>query len=177
MKLIGHLPAFWQNTPEVVELLAALDPAAEAAAAAGESFLQQLNVTTATWGLDTWEEALGIDKEAGKTLEYRRARIMAKLRGAGTATPQMIENVAASFSGRKVEIIEHNADAVFEIKFVDVLGIPPDMEDLTAAIEEIKPAHLAYFFTYLFRKWGEVAEKTWGALAPYTWDDILQGVI
>lgn len=177
MSLIDHLPAFWQNTPEVVAVLAALNPVAEAAAAAGESFLQQLNVSTATWGLDTWETALGIEKEAEKTLEYRRTRIMAKLRGAGTATPQMIENVAASFSGGTAEVIEHNDEANFEIKFVDVMGVPPNMEDLIAAIEEIKPAHLAYFFTYLYRQWGGLKVQTWGELAPHTWNDILQGAI
>ncbi|MCX7614756.1 MAG: YmfQ family protein, partial [Clostridiales bacterium] len=115
---------------------------------------------SATWGLVLWEKALGIDTDVSKSNEYRRTRIMSKLRGSGTTTADMIKNVAESFSNGIVDVIEHPEQYSFDIKFVGTLGIPPNMDDLTAAVEEIKPAHLAYTFVYIYR--------TYGGLKPYT---------
>ena len=46
---------------------------------------------------------------------------------------------------------------------------------LSAALEEIKPAHLTYGYIVLYRTWGELEEKTWGELESRTWDEILGG--
>ena len=46
------------------------------------------------------------------------------------------------------------------------------MDDVTAAIEEIKPAHLAYQFIYLFRTWQNFAGQTWGSLLSQTWGQL-----
>ncbi|MNJ78365.1 hypothetical protein D3C77_761030 [compost metagenome] len=43
------------------------------------------------------------------------------------------------------------AEWSFTIKFIDTLGIPPNLDDLKAVIEEVKPAHMKveYEFSYL----------------------------
>ena len=79
----------------------------------------------------------------------------------------MIQNVAESFSNGAVDVLEYPAEYRFEIKFTGTLGIPPNLDDLSAALEEIKPAHLAYDYIILYRTWGELEEKTW--------DEILGG--
>lgn len=145
--------------------------------AAHDDFVDQLWPETATWGLSTWEEALGLPTDVSKDVESRRTRIVSKLRGSGPVTVEMIQNVAASFSGGDVEIIEYPAEYRFEVKFVGTIGIPPNMDDLTAALEEIKPAHLAYTYVIVYRIWSEVARHTWAALESRTWDDVLEGTI
>lgn len=97
---------------------------------------------------------------------------MSKLRGAGTTTAEMIEQVVASFANSDCEVIEHPEDYRFDIKFVGTIGIPPNMDDVRAAIEEIKPAHLAYQFIYLFRTWGDIKDQTWGGIVSQTWGEI-----
>lgn len=168
MDLIGLLPDYYQNSVEVVDLQGAIQPAAAAAQTARNDMIAQLNVETATYGLDTWEAALGLKTDASKSYEYRRTRILSKLRGAGTTTIAMLKNVSESFSDGAADILEYPAEYRFEIKFAGTWGVPPNMEDLTAAIEEIKPAHLVYAFIYLFRTHGQLAAYTNAQLAAYT---------
>lgn len=177
MNLIDYLPACYAGSPEVVSLQAAIQLQTDALRAARDDLLAQLNVSTATTGLDVWETALGITKKASDSVAYRRTRILSKLRGAGTTTEAMIQSVAESFSNGEVEIVQNPASYTFAVKFVGTLGIPPNMDDLTAAVEEIKPAHLAYTYEYTYRTWAMLAGYTWADLAAVTWQDAKEGEI
>ena len=84
----------------------------------------------------------------------------------------MIKNVSESFSNGEVNIIENNLNYSFIVKFVGMLGIPPNMDDLQAAIEEIKPAHLTFTFEYTYTAWEDVKKLTWGQVATGTWEDL-----
>lgn len=174
MKLIGYLPQRHRGT-EIGLFQRALEPLTAAQEAAHDDFVAQLWPTTATWGLSAWEEALGIQTDAAKDTAFRRTRIVSKLRGSGPVTVEMIKNVAASFSGGDVEVIEYPAEYRFEVKFVGTIGIPPNMEDLTAALDEIKPAHLAYTYVIIYRLWSQVKPYTWGDLTACSWDDVKGG--
>lgn len=173
--LIDLLPVYYRNSAEVVELQGAYQHWTDALHAGLEDLFLQLDVATATWGLKQWEEAFGLDTDVSKSYEFRRTRIISKIRGQGTSTKAMIENVAESFSNGDVIIIEYNDESRFEVKFVGTLGIPPNMEDLTAAIEEIKPAHLAYNYVYVFMTWAQHDAynhtwEEWDAM-NLTWDE------
>lgn len=172
MDLMGLLPEFYRNSLEVVDLQGAIQPAAQAAQTARNDLIAQLNVATATSGLDVWETALGLKTDPSKSLEFRRTRIMSKLRGQGTTTVAMLKNVSESFSNGAADILEYPAEYRFEIKFVGTWGVPPNMNDLTAAIEEIKPAHLVYAFVYIFRTHGQLAAYTNAQLANYTHEQL-----
>ena len=174
MKLIAYLPQRHQGTA-IGLFQEALEPVMKAQEAAHDDFTAQLWPTTATWGLSVWEEALGIPTDVSKDVEYRRTRIVSKLRGSGAVTVEMIQNVAASFSGGDVEIIEYPSEFRFEVKFVGTIGVPPNLEDLSAALEEIKPAHLAFRYIIIYRLWREVKPYLWGALGAYTWSDVKEG--
>lgn len=177
MTLIEYLPDFYAASAEVSSVQAAISTQAAALRAARDGLLAQLNVSTATWGLDSWERALGITKKAADTTAYRRTRVMSKLRGAGTTTVAMIQTVAESFSNGEVEVIEDSANYRFDIKFVGTVGIPPNMDDLTAAVEEIKPAHLDYDYIIIYRTWDMIGTYTWDELAAYTWDQVREGTL
>lgn len=172
MALMDLLPEWYRKSPQVVELQGAFDHWAEALAAARDELLAQLNVATATWGLELWERDLGLDTDVSRPLEYRRARIMSKLRGLGTTTKSMIQNVAESFTNGEVAIIEYSRENRFEVKFVGTLGIPPNLDDLTAAINEIKPAHLAYSFIFFYRTHDGLAPFTHAQLGAYTHEEL-----
>ncbi|MEG1492248.1 MAG: putative phage tail protein [Oscillospiraceae bacterium] len=135
---------------EFSELQAALDSAVVELRVALDDFGKQLNVSTATFGLDSWERALGLPVDVSKLDTERRERIMSKLRGSGTVTAAMIANVAKSFAGGEVSVIEDAANSRFVLKFSGQFGIPPNMADVGAAIDEIRPAHLAYSYEYSY---------------------------
>ncbi|MGB9903034.1 MAG: putative phage tail protein [Desulfotomaculales bacterium] len=140
--------------------------------------LKQFYVETATdWGLDLWEQMLGLASYAGKPDDQRRSRIISKIRGMGTVTVALIKNVAESYVYGTVEVTEQPAAYSFTIKFVDPRGVPPNLADLQAAIEEIKPAHLAVQYQYTYTVWGELTTwgKTWGEINTLglTWGDLM----
>ncbi len=133
--------------------------------------LNECFVVTASTLLSRYEEVYGLEVNVEKSNTFRRERIMAKIRGAGTTTKQMIEDVAAAFSGGSVDIIEYPMENRFVVKFIGALGIPANMEDLTLTIEEIKPAHLTFTFEYTYHTWAEVSAYLWGDVDHVTWYD------
>lgn len=177
MRLADYLPDVWDKSAEVIALQGAMEPSVAEAWAARDGLLEQLNVETATWGLEYWEKSLGLPVEVGKDAAYRRTRILSKLRGQGTTTVAMIKNVAESFSNGQVDVLEHPAEYRFDVKFTGTIGLPPNMDDLTAAMEEIKPAHLAYGYIIIYRTWAQVKACTWDELRAHTWDEIKGGTI
>jgi hypothetical protein len=46
------------------------------------------------------------------------------------------------------------------------------MAGLINAIEEIKPAHLAYSFKYTYTTWGALDGLTWGAANQKSWGEL-----
>lgn len=141
-----------------------------------ESTLNQFFIDTADFTLERWEKDLGLDINNNLNIEYRRSRIKARLRGQGTVTIKLIENVAESFSNGEVAVTEDNPNYSFTIKFIGIKGIPPNMDDLQRAIEEIKPAHLAFKFEYTYLTWDEFDNYNrtwdeWDAL-NLTWDEL-----
>lgn len=165
MTLLEMLPPYYKESAEVANLQNAINAEVEKVHSAKDDLLLQMNVETATWGLDLWEKAYGIKTDVSKSYAFRRARIESKMRSQGVTTVAMIKNVAESFSNGEVDVIEHPEKYRFEIKFIGTLGIPPNMDDLTAAIEEIKPAHLDFTYVYTF--------ITWNSIEAYchTWDE------
>lgn len=125
-----------------------------------EDVLKQFYVETATWGLGLWEQMLGLSSYAGKPDEQRRSRIISKLRGMGTVTVNLVKNVAESYVYGTVEVTENPAAYSFTVRFVDPLGIPPNLADVQAAIEEIKPAHLAVIYEFTYTVVGDLIN--WG---------------
>jgi len=175
MALIDLLTPNYAESPEVVELQGVFNTQVEAISAAKEDLFKQLDIATATWGLTYWEKAYGLNTDLSKPYDYRRTRILSKMRGQGSTTKAMIQNVAESFSNGQVEVIEYNNEYRFEIKFTGTLGIPPNMEDLTAAIEEIKPAHLAYTYVIIYRTHLQLMQYTHGYLNGFTHEQLKGG--
>lgn len=175
MGLIDLLPEYYKKSSEVVNLQEAFEHWTEALKDDKSDLFLQFNVTTATWGLSMWEKALKLETDVSKSYEFRRTRVMSKLRGAGTTTKEMIKNVAESFSNGEVEIIENNSAYSFTVKFVGTRGIPPNMDDLTAAIHEVKPAHLDFIYEFTYLTWNDFDSynKTWDEwdTLNMTWDE------
>lgn len=177
MSLIDLLPSYYSESYETLELQRAFLKQVNQAGEAKEDFFRQLFVQTATWGLDAWENAYGLETDRTKPDDYRRTRIMSKMRGQGTTTVELIQNVSESFSNGEVEVTEHNEQYIFDVKFVSSIGIPPNLDDLKNAIEEIKPAHLQVNYIIRFRTHEELKPYTHEHLKAYTHETLKGGTI
>ena len=121
-----------------------------------------------------WERAYGIDTDLSLSAQHRRENLIAKMRSAGTTTVAMLKSVAESYANGNVTVTEYYADYKFTIAFVSTRGIPAQMDKLKAAVEKIKPAHLAVEYVYTYVTHGEIKGKpyTHAQLASYTHDYI-----
>ena len=98
-----------------------------------------------------------------------------KLRGTGTVTKTMMKNVAASFVNGDIEVIEYPSEYCFAVKFTSKTGVPYNIADIQAMIEEIKPAHLAVEYIFTYRLWQDIIDEIqiWTAAKNYSWEWLL----
>ena len=169
--LISRYPEFYAGSAEFADLQNALEPEILALWERQNSVLKQLNADTATWGLKYWEQALGIAVDENADVADRRSKIKSKRRGVGTATVAMIQSLASSYSQGEVEVLEYPAQFHIEIKFVNTLGTPSNIESLTAELRAALPAHLEWNYIITFTLWSELNTQTWGELASRTWEE------
>lgn len=170
--LMKYLPQYWHEIKEMIALQETLGiELGELEHKLKDLFLQCF-IDSATWGLDLWEKELALKTNYKNSYEHRREMIKAKLRGASTTTKYMIENVARAFSNGEVEVIEHNDEYFFDIKFIGTRGIPSNLEGLKNTLNEIKPAHLGIKYIFTFATWGEVKKRTWGDIKKLTWKEV-----
>lgn len=177
MLLKDYLPPAISNTKIFSTLLSAEQVEIDSLNNSIQDIVNQCFVNTATWGLDNWENLLGIVTNHSKDINYRRTVVNAKLRGSGTVTVNLIQNVASSFSNGKVAVFEYPSIYSFEVMFVGTIGIPPNLTDLQDAINQIKPAHLEVTYTFLYTQWSRVKTSTWATVKTGTWDGLKNGMV
>jgi hypothetical protein len=160
------------NSPEVRDIQAGYQAALDELVNSVDDLKEQLRVDTATWGLALWEDYFGITPGAGQSDFTRREVIKAKMRSAGTTTVALIKTVSEAYTNGEVDVTENNPAYTFTVTFVSTRGQPPNLDQLKAAIEEIKPAHLGVAYVFVYTTHGELAIYKHSVLATYTHDQI-----
>lgn len=173
MRLIDYLPEDYKKSVPVVELQDTLDVEANSTMLAAEDLQKQLHLESATWGLAAWETMYGLPVDWRKNEASRRAAILARMGGTDTTKVITIQDVAEKFLQGKAVVFEVNEEYRFEVFLLEVLQKGQNIEELQAAIDEIKPAHLAYTIILKYNTWGEVKKKlTWGELLGKKWGEV-----
>lgn len=170
--LLRYLPPFYAGDSLIREMLHSGGVELGGLLQGIKEILQQFYAGTATWGLSLWEQELGLTVDPTKPAERRKEQILAKLRGTGTVTKDMIIRTAAAFSGGEVDIIEIPAESRFVVKFIGVLGIPANMAGFVEMLQLIKPAHLTFSFEYTYTLWNDVLPLTWAEASTRTWNQL-----
>lgn len=134
--------------------------------------INQLYISTATWGLDAWEQFLGIETIASKSYTQRRSALISKLTETSSTTTQALKNAADAFGCGDISITESASTYSFHIKFSK--GSPPNLQDFLNMVNELKPAHLAYTYEFSFMTWNmfDATGNTWTQwdALNLTWD-------
>ncbi len=172
MDLITLLPPIYENNVTMQELQNILSNMINTLASNFSETIDECFVKTASNLLSRYEQIYGIEVDVSKSNVFRRERIIAKAKGVGTITAQMLEDVAASYSNSEVEVIEYPSEYRFVVKFVGTKGIPPNMAGLTLTINEIKPAHLAFSFEYTYNTHEILSNYTHEQLAAFTHEEL-----
>lgn len=102
---------------------------------------KQLNVDTATWGLDIWESNLDINISDNLSYEERRAIIKTKLKAFGKISTGVLESAVQDYYNNKVNVY-FNHKLLFEIPLES--EDPKLLDRVIYVINKLKPAHLGY---------------------------------
>lgn len=163
-----YLPTFYRDFPQVVEHMRTLANESTRVQAKVNEILDQFYVDTATVALDRWEHLAEIDWIPERSEVSRRHFIKSKLRGTGTVTRALLNEIADAFY--ECEVMELPAEYAVNFKLIGKRGIPRNLEDIQATVSDVIPAHIEpkYEFTYL--PWSEVsaAGLTWTQADEYT---------
>lgn len=173
-KLIERVPKYYRNSKVMAHIFSTDEVALDEAEAMLEVVDAQCAISTADVSLGRWERIYGIPA-SHESDERRRERLLARKRGYGTITVEKLKNVISSFSNGEVDITEYYDQYLIAITFLGEYGLPPYLDDVVAAIEEIIPAHLAYTFVFIYHVWSEVSAKLWSDIAEKTWKEISEG--
>ncbi|MBW5447439.1 DUF2313 domain-containing protein [Cohnella sp. CFH 77786] len=159
-RMMGNLPGYYSTSRIMNSVMYAQGMELDMLRQALDETLAQYFVSTATWGLDVWERELGIAIDPAKPVEQRRSVVLSKIRGIGTVTVSLIKSVAEAYDGGTVDVAYKPGEYRFTIKFIDTLGVPPNLDDLKRAVEEIKPAHLSVNYEYKYLVINQVQAMT-----------------
>ena len=173
--MLKKLPTYYQKSKVIRELFKSIE--LEFKSLSEETVLteNQFFVILSDRDIAKHEQDVGLVPDTVADLDTRRGRVMSKLRGTGTVTKTMMKNVAASFVNGDIEIIEYPSRYCFAVKFTSRTGIPYNIEDIKAMVEELKPAHLAVEYIFTYRLWQDVLDtlSNWTTVKSYTWEQLL----
>ena len=164
-EMLTYLPRYYETSRVMRSILQAEGSELDKLRQALDDILNQFFVRTATWGLDRWEEELGLSPALDQPESERRDRIVSRLRGTGTATIAVVKQVAESYDKGSIDVIEDHAAYTVTIRFVDTTGVPPNLDDLKAAVRAVLPAHLVIEYEFNYFLWDDLDAQGW------TWDE------
>ncbi|WP_244833364.1 putative phage tail protein [Clostridium sp. BJN0001] len=190
--LIDHMPDYYNNSKVIESIDTAISKEIENADKYNNAVLDNFYWSSINeLGIARWEKELGISVADNYDLDLRVSRVIAKLRGQGTTTVNVIKNIIKAWNGCKVEVYElsphilmqkytHQQLALktygdlkgedYEIKivFIDTVGIPRNMDDVKRAISEVIPAHLNVRYVVTFKSYAGLKSYTHSDLSKYT---------
>ncbi|MEK4030784.1 putative phage tail protein [Pseudobacillus sp. FSL P4-0506] len=149
---------FWQDIKEMKNLH---DRAADELALFAVEFFRYVDsrsiLTADSEKLIKWEVMYGIPINMNKPLEERRSVVLAKHRGVGTVTIELIKRTAESWYNGQVDV--KPVDGGISVKFNSNLGVPENVADVQKALREIIPAHLEVYLLYSYLLIKDIHEK------------------
>lgn len=144
------LPELYRRTPEDAELQRVLAWMMARVEQDKDFTLEQLFPSTATgWGLELWEPGPGASPStAPRATPAAPGQDRPKVKGTGTTTLEVIRAIAQSFSPYRAEVVEEAELYRFVVWYLGTVGEVAHKEDLIAAVNELKPAHLDWEIKY-----------------------------
>ena len=110
-------------------------------------FAKQFYPQTATWGLNVWEEELGLKTDLTEDLKLRRSKVMAKLLGASPMTVDNTNKLVNLFTDDgKAYVDELPTDGTIKIVIPSLYA---NLDEIRRSLDELLPAHLVYYFQHV----------------------------
>lgn len=99
-------------------------------------------------GIEYFEDLLKITPTQSQTPDDRRSAIRAKWLSKNHSSIGLIQIVCDAW--KRGEVVADFVGGKLQIKFINEYGIPDDLNALTSAIDEIKPAHIPFLLLFKY---------------------------
>ncbi|MGG1555009.1 putative phage tail protein [Paenibacillus ferrarius] len=159
-RMLNELPQFYESIYETRALVQTEGVEVDDLSTVLSGVVDQAFVDRATWGLSYWEEFLGIATDIAKPYDQRRSVIKSKIRGTGTVTVNLLKKVVSSYQNGEIDVVENPSLYQITVRFSGILGSPPNIGDVYAAVSDIIPAHLEVVYTFRYLSVSEVEALT-----------------
>ncbi|WP_411735925.1 putative phage tail protein [Paenibacillus sp. M2] len=173
--LMNLLPPLYENVLEMQLLTETEGVELDKLTVGLESVLDQFYPESATWALERYERDLQIPTNQAKPEDQRRSVIISKMRGSGKVSGSMLKNVAQAYESGGIEVSVDPVEYRILIRFIDTWGLPPNLDDLKAAIEDIIPAHMTVEYRLRYLTISEVESMTLAEIEQTRQDKFLGG--
>lgn len=118
------------------------------------------------------------EKDAGLTSitadnETKRARVLSRIQGGGVLTKQALDELIFIYDKTGCMINEQFSNYIVTITFTGRKGQPYNLDEIKAAVDEVKPAHIKIEYVFSKNIWADLTDKlnTWGNASSLTWGD------
>lgn len=99
--------------------------------------------------LSRFEKDNGLIVSPSYNKDYRVSRIYSRMIGQRNFSIDIIKSIAENFNYGNISVTLQ-LPFQFTIKFTSKIGIPPNIDDLKTAIEQIKPAYMLVNYEYSY---------------------------
>lgn len=140
-RMLAQLPSYERDNEILNDIYAAFGDKTDKFLYEIEDLYKQLNIDTATWGLNVWERNVGLDNNKELSLVQRRGRVKTRLKGFGKIDAELLESTLQNYYDNKVDVF-------FDGRVLLNIPLEGDSWQHRQVIREIikilKPAHLGY---------------------------------
>lgn len=167
--MIERLPYYYQKSQVTKDFYSVIQNILDKMAAGISTEDLRLFITT-TDSFSLHERDVGLSETASDS-ETKRARVIARLQGNNLLTVEELKRLVRLYTNADCTVAEDYPHYTIVILFSEYKGVPTNIDEIKAAIEEVKPAHLAFEYEYKPNTWGECRDKlhTWGNCKMYSW--------
>lgn len=170
--LISYLPNYYKNSAVMIQLMGANEIELQTIDDKLTNVLDQYLIGSADTAIARWEKEFNIPIDESKPLDQRRSILLAKLRGAGTTTAQLIKSTALAYTNGEVEIEDNATTNTVVIRFISIVGLPANIDDLKTSIDDIVPAHLLIEWEYKYNTHADLSQYTHAHLSLFTYEQL-----
>lgn len=124
--------------------------------------------------VNKWEKFMVLEYKPDYTLQDRIDRILYTLQSRGSFTKDFLKNQGKIFLNGELEPEEFFSEYHFVIRFIDIVGVPENLENFKDMVDLNKPAHLTYEFKFRYNTHGQLEILTHGEMEAYTHDELYQ---
>lgn len=141
--ILQYLPAFLSRSPDFKSTNDADSKEHDTIRIAIQDVLDQCYVASATWGLERWEELVGITTDTTLDINIRRQNVLSKLQNPESVTKVFLTNLVNRYIADKAGFIM-SYPPEYRIEILYHGGQVLDYEKLRNAVQTYIPAHIGF---------------------------------